>query len=383
MKKIVIYPKEAAKCSSEIFQYQEPRSLHCIMAIAFTLVVSVFCFLCFGKIDEVVKSEGIVRPDINVSSVKNIISGEIENIFYSPGEYVLSGQKLLSIKGDAVFAQKKALYSQKIENSERISGLSEIVRCYEAENKDFRIINSTCRSRYEAFLAEKELRSAKVARAEYLYEQELLLPESATTRNEIENLKFQLDIMLLERNEFCTGFISSILQELDSLRLEKENIDQQIKQVEVSLKNLVLVSPISGYVQEISSLNKGDYIFTDQKVLNIVPKADDSCRIELHIPAEKMGRLKIGQRVKLRFPAFPYSEYRGINGTLQVIQPDSQISDSGALFFTAYADVDSMEVHSKKGIPYQIKPGFEVNARIVLDNQNLMQFLLKKMDFTV
>lgn len=383
MKKIVIYPRETVNYSSEIFQYQEPGALHCIMAIAFTLVVSVFCFLCFGKMDEVIKSEGIVRPDMNVSSVKNIVSGEIENVFYSPGEYVLSGQKLLSIKGDAVFAQKNALYSQKIENSERILGLSEIVRCYESENRDLKNINSTCRSRYEAFLAENELRSAKIARAKYLYEQEKLLPESATTRNEIENLKFQFDISILEKNEFCAGFISSIRQELDSLKLEKANIDQQLKQIEVSLKNLELVSPINGYVQEISSLNKGDYIFTDQKVLNIVPKADDSCRIELHIPAEKMGRLKIGQRVKLRFPAFPYSEYRGINGTLQVIQPDSQISDSGALFFTAYADVDSMELHSKKGISYQIKPGFEVNARIVLDNQSLMQFLLKKLDFTV
>lgn len=96
-----------------------------------------------------------------------------------------------------------------------------------------------------------------------------------------------------------------------------------------------------------------------------------------------MGRLKTGQKVKLRFPAFPYYEYRGINGTLKVIQPDSQVSDSGTLFFKAYADVDSMELRSRKGESYQIKPGFEVNARIVLDNQRLMTFLLKKLDFTV
>ena len=29
------------------------------------------------------------------------------------------------------------------------------------------------------------------------------------------------------------------------------------------------------------------------------------------------------------------------------------------------------------------KPGFEVNARIVLENQTLLYFLLKKLDFTV
>ena len=173
------------------------------------------------------------------------------------------------------------------------------------------------------------------------------------------------------------------MQEYDSLKIEQENLFQEIRQLEVAMKNLVLVSPIDGYVQEISSLNPGDYIFTDQPVLNIVPGTENACRIELRIPAEKMGKLEIGQKVKLRFPAFPYHEYRGINGTIQIIQPDSQISDSGELFFTAYADAESLVLHDKKGIAYPIKPGFEVNARIVLENQTLLYFLLKKLDFTV
>lgn len=383
MKKLVIYPEERSGICSEIFLYREPRALHGIVYVALSLVAVVLGFLVFGRMDEVIRSEGIVRPDMNVSYVKNIISGEIESLFYKPGDYVLAGQKLFAIKGEAFSAQHKALSAQRTENLQKIEGLNEMISCYESDKDVFCGNNPTCRARYEAFTAEKNLLAAKIKRAGYLYSQELLIPESATTRSEIESLKYQLDVAVLEKEEFCTSFISSIRQELDSLRLEKENIDQQLKQLQVSLENLVIVSPIDGFVQEISSLNPGDYIFTDQKVLNIVPKADDSCRIELNIPAEKMGRLKTGQKVKLRFPAFPYYEYRGINGTLKVIQPDSQVSDSGTLFFKAYADVDSMELRSRKGESYQIKPGFEVNARIVLDNQRLMTFLLKKLDFTV
>ena len=383
MKKIVIYPERYMENSMEILQYKEPAFFHSVLWIIFSFVVSIICFMIFGHIDEVIKSNGIVRPECNISSVNNITSGEIESLFYKPGEFVNSGQKLLAIKGDALEAQRTALNAQFSEVNSNVAGLQDIIRNYEIQKDFFEDNNETFKARYEAFLAEKKLLTAKVQRMEYLYNLESELPESSTTKSNIESLKFDYEFAELELNEFCKNFISGVRQELDSLKIQQENLNQQLKQIDISIENLMLVSPIAGYVQEISSLNPGDYIFSDQKVLNIVPCAEKTCRIELHVPAEKMGKLEVGQKVKLRFPAFPYSEYKGIDGTLQIIQPDSQISNSGALFFTVYADVNSMELRNKKGISYQIKPGFEVNARIILENQSLMYFLLKKLDFTV
>lgn len=383
MKKILIYPERMLGDSSLVFQHKEPLFLHCVLWIACSLIMAVLCFLCMGRMDDVIKSQGIVRPEINVSTVNNINSGEIESLFYKPGDFVKSGQKLLSLKADSLNAQKKALLSQSADNKRNLSGLSEIIKNFEADESTFKGSDATAKARFEAFIAEKKLLQARVARTKLLYIEENELPDSSTTRSQIESLKYDYDIAALELNEFCKNFISSVRQEADALKLEKEKLYQEMKMLDVSIDNLVLLSPIDGYVQEIASLNPGDYIFTDQQVLNIVPGTENSCRIELHIPAEKMGKLEIGQKVKLRFPAFPYHEYRGINGTIKVIQPDSQISDSGELYFTAYADAERMELRDKKGTAYPIKPGFEVTARIVLENQTLLYFLLKKLDFTV
>ena len=82
----------------------------------------------------------------------------------------------------------------------------------------------------------------------------------------------------------------------------------------------------------------------------------------------------------MRFPAFPYSEFRGIDGKLNLIQPDAQSTSTGALFFKAYAESDSMYLKSKDGSQFQIKPGFAVDGRIVLENQSLLQFFLRKLD---
>lgn len=382
MKSFVVFPDEMLGETGEVLQRKEPFYLHSVLLIVLGVVLCVAAFVAFGKMDNAVRASGVVRPVMNVSTVKSIVSGEIEELFYKPGDFVLTGDKLLSVRGRNVEARKLSLQVQIEENREKVTGLEKIVQAFEKEEETVRDAGKTMTSRYEAFVAEKNLQKAKILRCMELLELERKLPESATTQDEIKQKTYDFQLSQLELEELCSGFISSARQELDGLRVEQENLVQEMTQIQEEMRNLVLVSPVDGYVQEMSSLNTGDYVFADQQVLNIVPATGGVCRVELNIPAEKMGKLEEGQRVKLRFPAFPFSEFRGTEGKLSLIQPDAKSSD-GTLFFTAYADVDSMKLYDRKGRAYEIKPGFEVDARIVLERQSLLYFLLKKLDFTV
>lgn len=382
MKKNIIYPDEILSETREVLLNSEPFFLHCVLWIVYAIAICVILIISFGKADDVVKANGVVRPVTNVSNVKCIVAGEIEEVFYSPGDFVKAGDKLLSIRGKNYEAKRKSIYLQNEELKKNIQGLEKIIKAYEMDSQDIISDNKTICARYMAFIKEKEHKKAKVLRTYELLNLEKKFPKSVTTENQIKALEYEFNIAELELEEFCSGFISSIRQECDSLKIEKENIQQQMTQIQEEIRNLILVSPVSGFVQEISSLNPGDFIFADQKIINIIPATDGHCRIELNIPAEKMGKLKEGQEVKLRFPAFPYSEYRGKKGFLKIIQPDALSSENG-LLFKAYAEVDSMELKDKKGRIYLLKPGYEVDARIVLENQTLLYFLLKKLDFNV
>lgn len=382
MKKFVVYPDSMLDETSEVLSSSEPWYLHSVLWVVAGIMLVVGLFVTCGKIDDVVKANGMVRPVMNVSTVNNIVAGEIEELFYKPGDFVKTGDRLLSIRGRNVEAREIAAKARLDEVSEKLKGLGKIIDGFDREKEVIGGINETFVARYEAYAAEKKLRKARVVRCWQLYELEKKLPDSATTQLEIENRKYDFEMAQLELEDFCSNFISEVRQERDAVKLEQENLVQEIAQIREEMRNLVLVSPVDGYVQEMSSLNVGDYVFVDQQVLNIVPVTDGRCRIELRIPAEKMGKLEEGQCVKLRFPAFPYSEFKGKNGRLNVIQPDAVPSENG-LYFTAYAEVDSMDLMDKKGRVYEIKPGFEVDARIVLENQTLLYFLLKKLDFTV
>lgn len=383
MKRFVVYPDSMLEDMAQVLYRKEPFYLHWILFIVCGVMFALFGFLFFGKMDDVVKANGIVRPCVNVSSVNNIMSGEIECLFYRPGDFVHAGDKLLTVKSESLVAEEKAVSLQLAENKGNLVGIGFLIEGYEKGFERLDDADGKAKARFAAFVAERNLLRAKVQRTEQLYEQEVRLPESSTTESEIETLKYEYKMARLEYEQYCADFYSSLKQEKDALKLEREELLHKMAVVKEELHNLVLISPVDGFVQETSSLNIGDYLFADQQILNIVPMAEKNCRVELKVPAENVGKLREGQKVKLRFPAFPYSEFKGIDGVLNVIQPDSQISDSGSLFFTVYALADNLELQNKKGKVYQIKPGYEVNARIVLENQSLLYFLLKRLDFTV
>ena len=382
MKKIVIFPDVYLDECSEVLVKKEPFYLHGILFLIFSILVFCVIFIIFGKTDDVVRAQGIVRPEKNVSTVKNIISGNIEDIFYKPGQYVFAGEKLLCIDGRKMYAQKEVLISEQNDLKIKKIGIEEIIFSFENGLSFVKTKNPSISARYAAFIAEKNLLIAIAERCKKMCEQEKLLPESLTTKSSIETLEYEYKNSVLELDNCNTSFLSSIKAEYENILLSLKECEQNIVQLSTELENLVLLSPIDGFVQEISSLNKGDYIFLDQKVLNIVPNDSISCRVELQIPADRIGKIKEGQKVLLRFTAFPFYEFAEKHGVLATIQPDSQVSENGKLFYSAYVILDSLSLKSRKNVEYQIKSGLEVNARIVLETQTLLYFLLKKLDLS-
>lgn len=92
MKRFVVYPSEMLNGMSQVLCKEEPWYLHSVIWIVCGIAAGIISFVCFGKIDDVVKADGIVRPATNISTVNNISSGEIEFLFYKPGDFVRAGE---------------------------------------------------------------------------------------------------------------------------------------------------------------------------------------------------------------------------------------------------------------------------------------------------
>ena len=95
MKKVIVLKhQDEMKYSREFFQMEIPRELsQTIYVIVSVCLITIFVVL-FGRIDEVIKTQGYVRTKENVSSVKNVIAGKIVELNYKPGEKVSKGDIL-------------------------------------------------------------------------------------------------------------------------------------------------------------------------------------------------------------------------------------------------------------------------------------------------
>ena len=85
------------KYKHEIFLSESPVIYRIFIFVILMLIVFIISFCCIAKIEQVVYAKGKVRPQENVSIVRNIISGTVLEKNFSPGAKVSEGDVLLRI----------------------------------------------------------------------------------------------------------------------------------------------------------------------------------------------------------------------------------------------------------------------------------------------
>ena len=377
---VALIPLKDLEYSHEILLHKEPRILSITVWIIGALISSVLLWIIFGKMEETVRGRGIVRPVMNISLVKNAVSGEITKLHYRQGESVQKGDLLLHINSKTFEAKAEALKTASENLSIKAEGLQQSkISFYKNENR-INKNNTAAYTRFQSYMYQQRLLEERSVLTEKIWKEAKTLPEEAMTAVRLRELEYEKNIAFLNAETHKTNFINTIHTEYVKTSVELQDIKGQIEQALQSVKNCSVYAPISGKVKEISSLNTGDYLFAEQKILNIVPSEDDVYRAELKIPAKMRGRLEQGMKIKMRFPAFPFYEFGGCEGIIDTIDPDASTEANGALYFTVFANIDKSVLEDKKKNAYPLKSGLEIEGRIILKEQTVLKYILRKLD---
>lgn len=92
------------------------------------------------------------------------------------------------------------------------------------------------------------------------------------------------------------------------------------------------------------------------------------------------GRLEQGMKIKMRFPAFPFYEFGGCEGIIDTIDPDASAEENGSLYFKVFADIHKAVFEDKNKNIYPLKSGLEIEGRIILKEQTVLKYILRKLD---
>lgn len=375
-----VYSDTLLEKTQEYFFKRKPSLQSKFVIIIASLIVVAFIWFVAAPFEEVIKTSGYIRPQSNISSVSNAITGKITKVDYSPGKEVKKGDLLLSIDPTQMLKEKETLNTELQEQEKQLRALTYI-------NESINVGKNVIPDEYpEAALRYLKWRE-NVEQLERTKNQNLYtlniernLPSNMTTETRLKEYTYRYNVSLNEYNALIASFKHDVTKEMENLDISIKLNKTKLEQLEDSLRYTNVTAPIDGVIQEIAALNPDDWIQSGQKLFNIIPSGNENCIVELSVPASQAGKLNRDMKVKMRFPSLPYYEFGGAEGNILTIDPDVSTTNNGTAVFLIRTDMDRNVLTGKSGQDFPLRIGLQVDARIIVAKRTLLGFVLEKLN---
>ena len=365
--------------TGEVLQEQKTGIFSSVISIICLLALCTALWLILGKKEEVVRASGMVRPIENVSFVKSFTAGKIQNIHFTSGQYVEKGAILLNIDDTVAQKERQNLEDLMLKIEQKIKDTE---ACIVSAEKDLMLVpfeRKIAYKRMENYFSIKTNLEKALELNSRIFEEEKALPDFSLANQKIELLNLNVEKSKRDLEQYKNSFFHSLLSEKETLEFQKENLSNSIFKMEESLKLFTVYAPISGEVQEISSLNCGDNVFSGQEILKIVPSSSENIRVVLRLPSSKAGLVKEAMKVRLKFPAFPHHEFGSLDGQVETILPDVFLGAKSSEY-AVFVKLDGNTLPDKKGMAHFLKVGLDAEASIITETGSILSFILKRLE---
>ncbi|WP_316820488.1 HlyD family secretion protein [Pedobacter gandavensis] len=180
----------------------------------------------------------------------------------------------------------------------------------------------------------------------------------------------QIDASILSTKSLKSEKQKEILELENTITTQKFHFSEALStfnsQIEDWIKKYALVAPIEGVVSYKNFIQVNQQVQMGQVICYINPPSSQYYA-EMYIPQSNFGKVKLGQKVLLKFPSYPYQEYGVVEGRVNFI---SRIGvDSGYLSKVTFTN-NLVTTYNKK-ILY--KDGMIANTEIITKDMRLIE----------
>ena len=113
----------------------------------------------------------------------------------------------------------------------------------------------------------------------------------------------------------------------------------------------------------------------------IYPELETKYYAQIYVENQDVAKLKEGQQVKFEIAAFPSSEYGYFTGNVENIAKDITVDQStGDSYYLVKVSCDSMTVMNEEGEEVSLKNGMACQAKIIVDKQSVVNYVLEKVE---
>jgi adhesin transport system membrane fusion protein len=403
---------------------QEPIRARVLMRSVFVIFILFIVWAGLVHIDEVTKGEGKVIPSQQVQVYPSLDGGIVTEILVKEGQVVNEGDVLLQIdttRFESSVKENRALYLSLTAKAARLRAIGdgkpfvppeEVVkedpktaeeeqRLYETANTELQAQVSIARQQYEQRSQEQAEAIARQKQAANAYDssnKELgftkpLLATGAVS--EVEILRLERDVTRFkgERDVAAAQIARSAAAMNEATRKIQEvelavrnNASKDLSETMSRLNSLIqsgtgladkvkqsaIRSQVRGTVKRLLVNTVGGVVQPGRDVVEVVP-SDGKLILEARIAPKDIAFLVPGQKAVIKFTAYDFSTYGGLDAHLEHIGADSVTDERGNTFYTVRVSTNKSVLDG--GQP--IIPGMVAEVDIITGKKTILTYLLK------
>ncbi len=398
-----------------------------IVRAAVGVLIMLIVWASLAHVQEVTKGDGKVIPSRQLQVVQSLDGGIVSEILVREGDVVEEGQLLLKIdetratsgvresaaQGFALRARQARLRAlaegtafkppamsnandvqeQKILNEER--------SLYENKLSELNTMVSINRQQVQQRqqeLNEMQSRKAAAERAMALNREELNRTKPLLASGAVS----QMDILRLDREvSRSRGDIEQASAQISRVYASIREAERKVQETELAFRNEArrdmadvmgklnalnegavalldrvdksqVKSPVRGRVQRLLANTVGGVVTSGKDIVEIVP-LDDLLVLEAKVLPKDIAFIHPGQHATVKFTAYDFSIYGGLDATVENISPDTTVDERGNAFYLVRVKTAKPSFSAKM----PIIPGMTAEVDILTGNKTVMSYLLK------
>ena len=403
---------------------QRTHRAQAIVRVALLVVVVLIGWAALAQVDEVTRGEARVISSRQLQVVQSLDGGVVVEILVREGQVVEAGQLLLRVdetrassgvresaaQGVALrartarlraLAEDKPFEPPSASNDEERRTIEGERRLYEARLSELSTqlsINRQQLAQRQQELAEMQSRRSAAQRGLDLAQQELAQTRPLLATGAVS----QVDILRLEREvsknrgdaeqagaqiarvQAAIGESQRKAQETELVFRGEARRDlaeatgklNALNEGAVALADRVskaqVKSPVRGRVQRLLANTVGGVVQPGKDIVEIVP-LDDSLVLEARVAPKDIAFIRPGQAATVKFTAYDFSIYGGLDANVENISPDTVVDERGNAFYLVRVRTGKAGFNDK--LP--IIPGMTAEVDVLTGKKTVLAYLLK------
>jgi adhesin transport system membrane fusion protein len=131
-------------------------------------------------------------------------------------------------------------------------------------------------------------------------------------------------------------------------------------------------SPVRGRVQRLLANTVGGVVQPGKDIVEIVP-LDDTLVLEARVQPKDIAFMRPGQDATVKFSAYDFSIYGGLDAKVENISPDTVVDERGNAFYLVRVRTNKAGISDR--LP--IIPGMTAEVDVLTGKKTVLSYLLK------